>query len=504
MNIKDFSPLWDSWEIGEILGQGTYGTVYKLTKEEFGKEYYSAVKHISIPMNQQQTRELQFEGIVTKEEIAAYYERVMLKLCEEIKTCYELKGNSYIVSYEDHKIIPKEDSIGYDIFIKMELLTPLPIKLKERDMTSVETAKLGVDLCCALETLQQKRIIHRDIKPSNLFIGDNGNYKLGDFGVARELNKTLSGLSLKGTYRYMPPEVLKGESVNFTADIYSLGLVMYTLLNNNRPPFAPNPPQTVSYEDSERANSLRMQGKKLLPPANADPELANIILKACEYQPANRWKDAKTFRKHLEKYIESKENKNEEAVSYNYVENDQIVENQIPEQIENNQVVPKTRKRARLIKILLIILLLPIVLFAVFFAVLLINAEPIDMEYYEPEQPGVTVAQPLATQVTTTESPTVTTESVSKNPYEEAEKDGTEIPSSFFDEVVTGKILTEKADSFINFRRGPSKERNAFSKIKNGEEIEVIGYDDSDEAEIWLFVKYKDKFGWVSGKYVDY
>ena len=305
MSIQEFSAVWAPWKIGEVLGKGSYGTVYKITKEELGEKYVSALKHLSIPMDQHQKEELYAEGVVSPDRIAEYYRKIMFELREEIVTTYKVKGHTNIVSYEDHKIIPKKDGIGYDIFIKMEYLTSLSSLLARGAIYAKDVIKIGIDLCRALETLEQEKIIHRDIKPSNIFVNAKGDYKLGDFGVARQLNKTVSGLSVKGTYKYMPPEIFKSENVDFTVDTYSLGLVMYILLNNNRAPFVSTTSEMVSYEDAERANYRRMNGEKLPKPLNADAKLSSIILKACEYKPANRWKSARDFRFALEKYQQS-------------------------------------------------------------------------------------------------------------------------------------------------------------------------------------------------------
>ena len=102
-------------------------------------------------------------------------------------------------------IIEHEDDIGWDILIRMELLTPLVDLTSQSQMEENEVIKLGVDLCKALELCRMYDIIHRDIKPENIFIAANGDYKIGDFGVAKTIEKTKMGLSRKGTYMYMAP-----------------------------------------------------------------------------------------------------------------------------------------------------------------------------------------------------------------------------------------------------------------------------------------------------------
>lgn len=303
-NIRAFEPLWGEWRTIRVLGQGSYGKVYLAEKVELGKHYYSAIKYIGIPNDENQTKELYSEGLVTDDAtLNNYYEQVLHSLMAEISINYELKGNSNIVSYEEHKVIPRESEPGYDIFIKMELLTSLPDYISSQALTVADIVRLGCDMCTALTVLQQKKIIHRDIKPANIFIHSSGHFKLGDFGVARTMEKTVNSMSVKGTFAFMAPEVARGGEGDFRVDIYSLGLVLYRLLNGNRSPFLPPPPAVISYDDNNLAQRRRMQGEPLPAPAMADPSLAAIVLRACAYQPQDRYQDAKEMYEALQRYI---------------------------------------------------------------------------------------------------------------------------------------------------------------------------------------------------------
>ena len=88
---------------------------------------------------------------------------------------------------------------------------------------------MGLDLSKALGYCRKLHIIHRDVKPENIFVSRFGDFKLGDFGIARELERTMSGFSKKGTYSYMAPEMYKGEKYDSRVDIYSLGIVLIYL-----------------------------------------------------------------------------------------------------------------------------------------------------------------------------------------------------------------------------------------------------------------------------------
>lgn len=303
-DIRAFEPLWGEWRTIRVLGQGSYGRVYLAEKVELGKHYYSAIKYIGIPNDENQTKELYSEGLVSDDAtLNNYYEQVLRSLMAEISINYELKGNSNIVSYEEHKVIPRTPEPGYDIFIKMELLTSLPDYISSHTLTVADVVRIGCDICTALTVLQHEKIIHRDIKPANIFIHSSGHFKLGDFGVARTMEKTVNSMSVKGTFAFMAPEVARGGDGDFRVDIYSLGLVLYRLLNGNRSPFLPPPPAVISYDDNNLAQRRRMQGEPLPAPAMADDALSEIVLKACAYQPQNRYQSAKEMYQALQQYI---------------------------------------------------------------------------------------------------------------------------------------------------------------------------------------------------------
>ena len=290
------------WTIKECVGEGAFGKVYEIEREEFGHVYRSALKVIQIPQNSSELKSALNEGM-SMENAKEYFYGMVQKIVEEFSLMSKLKGNSNIVSYEDHYVEENKDGFGWTIYIRMELLTPLYQHIKEKKITVKDIIQLGIDICRALEICQRFNIIHRDIKPENMFISELGDYKLGDFGIARELEKTSSGLSKVGTKSYMAPEVFKGLEYNSTVDIYSLGIVMYRFLNRNRLPFMPPAPEVIKYSDKEKADTLRMSGQQMPNPCSADGRLAEIVLKACAYNPKDRYESAADMRKALEEIL---------------------------------------------------------------------------------------------------------------------------------------------------------------------------------------------------------
>lgn len=306
IDIHIFEPLWGAWKIDKLLGSGSYGSVYKAVRREYGQEYWAAIKHVSIPMSEAELQTVYDEGLASDECSARmYYEQLLDNLQEEIQFMCRLKGNTNIVAYEDHLTIPKQEMPGYDIFIRMELLRGLNDIIRTNQLTTAEVCRLGIDICKALELLEREGIVHRDIKPANILRNSMGNYKLGDFGVAKQLEHTHTIMSKKGTYTYMAPEVFKGETASARADIYSLGLVMHRLLNNNKAPFIPVDATHISHTQSEEALMRRMKGAVLPAPVMADAALAEIIGIACAYKPEERFQTAEAFRMALEGYYKN-------------------------------------------------------------------------------------------------------------------------------------------------------------------------------------------------------
>ena len=289
----------DGWNITRLLGEGSYGKVFEIERSEFGQTYRAALKVITVPQNSAEVRSVISEGMSVSQ-AEAYFHGIVEELMHEFSIMFKLKGTANIVSCEDLRVLEHPDGIGWDILIRMELLHPLLPYVYQHPMARRDIIRLGIDICKALELCQRYNIIHRDIKPENIFISDNGDYKLGDFGIARTIERTTSGLSKKGTYSYMAPEVYIGKKYGFSVDTYSLGLVLYRMLNKNRGPFLPQPPEAITYDNREQALARRMSGEPLPRPFYGEGRLGEIVLKACAFDPKDRYSSPQQLRQELE------------------------------------------------------------------------------------------------------------------------------------------------------------------------------------------------------------
>lgn len=291
MDYKIGTKVLDGWEIVSELGRGAYGEVFEIHKNDFGIIAKAALKVIRIPHSSSDVRAVMSEGM-DENSVTKYFEDVVQSIVKEIAIMAKLKSHPNIVSYENHKVIKKDGDIGWEILMQMELLTPLQEYQLKHVLVEEEVLRLAVELCDALSFCEKQGLIHRDIKPENIFVSDLGQFKLGDFGVARTAEKTMGGMSKKGTEGYMAPEVYLEKEYGPSVDIYSLGLVLYRLMNGNRLPFLPPAPRPISFSDREAAILKRMKGENMSFPANASEGFARIILKACAYRPKERYLSA--------------------------------------------------------------------------------------------------------------------------------------------------------------------------------------------------------------------
>ena len=283
---------WPGWETVRVIGRGSFGTVYEIQRDIFGDIEKAALKHIPIPSSEEEIANFQNAGM-DRERIIRNFRGQLNEIVKEYKLMRKLSDCPYVVNCDDLLYFERENGVGWDILMKMELLTPLTKVLRTRkEITEEEVIALGMDISRALLPCEKHNILHRDIKVQNIFVASDGRYKLGDFGIAKAKEKTGTDTARIGTYDYMAPEVYFGRHYDIRADIYSLGIVLYWMLNNRRMPFMPQTKELPRLQEREEARMRRLKGAELPMPVNGDPELNRIVLKCCAYQPEERYTTA--------------------------------------------------------------------------------------------------------------------------------------------------------------------------------------------------------------------
>ena len=250
--------VWPEWSIVEKIGEGSCGSVYKAVRQDLIGTTYAAVKVTKIPQDSNEVEALRAEGLES-EQTVAYYEGIVKEYSAEIRLMESVRGYTNIVAIDDYRIWQPEDEMAWYLLIRMELLTPLVRHVALNGIDEEGIIRLGTDICTALDVCSKQNIVHRDIKPENIFVNDSGYFKLGDFGVARNMEKATNGLSRKGTPNYMAPEVYQStlKEMDFPSasrvDIYSLGMVLYWLGNSSKLPFIPLDKQIATPDDRKEA-----------------------------------------------------------------------------------------------------------------------------------------------------------------------------------------------------------------------------------------------------------
>lgn len=202
----------EAYHIIDLIGEGSFGKVYKARRK--GAGHVVAMKFITKKgKNEKELRNLRSEiEILTK----LNHENIIL-LLDAFET-----PNEFVVVME---------------YAKGELFEVLE---DDKNLPEEEVQKIAKQLVRALHYLHSNRIIHRDMKPQNILIGRNGAIKLCDFGFARAMScNTMVLTSIKGTPLYMAPELVQEQPYNHTADLWSLGCILYELYYS-QPPFYTN------------------------------------------------------------------------------------------------------------------------------------------------------------------------------------------------------------------------------------------------------------------------
>ncbi|MEP6601407.1 MAG: protein kinase [Nitrospirota bacterium] len=218
-------------------------------------------------------------------------------------------------------------------YLVMEYVNGVPIDryCREQGLSIDERLSIFGKVCTAVEHAHRNLIVHRDLKPANILVTADGNPKLLDFGIAKLLraesfvledpHATHTGLRLM-TPEYASPEQVRGESITTVCDVYSLGILLYELLTDQRPyqftncliqevarvicEEVPQPPSTrikdsgATARESTGAVTTSRDERKLSRRLSGD--LDTIVLMALRKEPARRYQSVTDLRKDLERH----------------------------------------------------------------------------------------------------------------------------------------------------------------------------------------------------------
>lgn len=281
--LRGYAPLWGQWIPETRIYRNGNCCVYTLSGKSAEQGFSCVVKVVTVLGRE------------------AELEQSLADVRQEIAALERLRGCENVVTLYDDACFPLYDGdtlIGWDVLMRMEQLECVAELLREGESLSVsEVGTLARDIAAALAASHRAGLIHRDVKPANLYRTADGRFQLGDFSIVRRCRAGVLE-TMTGTAAYIAPEVARGEVYDGRADLYSLGIVLYQLLNHGQLPLMD---ENTPFSERETAVRRRWQGAKLPSPPEGDRRMKRIILRCCQAQPQKRFSSADALLQALER-----------------------------------------------------------------------------------------------------------------------------------------------------------------------------------------------------------
>ena len=298
MQIRSF---WPQWDLGEKAGGDSSGEYYRLYNREEGADPKEAMMLvIDIPQDPAETAGLRSAGL-DADGIRVYYDKKAREIVRNTGRFMHMRKGDTILPVRACDYEPHTDGPGMRIYVLMDRLAGL-----EPFMESVSedghadpwaVVCLAADLCGALEYCAENGMVHGGIRPSAVFVREDGTFMLGSFDLSgRHIAAGNEPFSINELSLYMAPEQASGAARNGQTDLYSAAMIIYRYFNHGRLPFYPLWPDPVSPADMMRAQTRRMQGTPVPGPDDTDPQMAEILKKACDPDPEKRYESAADLR----------------------------------------------------------------------------------------------------------------------------------------------------------------------------------------------------------------
>ncbi len=287
--IKLISPILDNYCIGDPISDKNGVRSCPAMKENEDDRYI--LKVVSIPASQTKLEALLLAGAYPSAEAAsAYFLEQAQSVIAELEALNSFTEQDGFVPVRQWQLQPMEEGeTGYDVYILTDYSRTLKRHFYKEPLTHLNAVNLGIDICAALTVCRNAGYLYADLKPTNILVTPDKRFKIGDLGFIKL--DSLAYASLPERYRsaYTAPEVADAFSaLSSNMDVYALGLVLYQAYNNGALPFNDDVAPAQVFEA----------------PAYADEEMAEIILKACDPDPANRWQDPTEMGQALVSYMQ--------------------------------------------------------------------------------------------------------------------------------------------------------------------------------------------------------
>ncbi|MFC9505169.1 serine/threonine-protein kinase [Streptomyces sp. NPDC057002] len=249
------------YRLGEVLGRGGMGTVWRAEDETLGRTV--AVKELRFPTNIDQEEK----------------RRLITRTLREAKAIARIRNNSAVTVFD----VVQEDDRPWIVMELVEGKSLAEVIREDGLLEPKRAAEVGLAVLDVLRSAHREGILHRDVKPSNVLISDDGRVVLTDFGIAQvegDPSITSTGM-LVGAPSYISPERARGHKPGPAADLWSLGGLLYASVEG-APPYD---------KGSAIATLTAVMTEPLEEPKNAGP-LTDVIHGLLTKDPAKRLDDA--------------------------------------------------------------------------------------------------------------------------------------------------------------------------------------------------------------------
>ena len=281
---KLISPLLDGFLMGDPISDHHGVRCCPAMRAETGEKYI--VKILSVPASQTQLEALLLAGAFQDRDSAAeYFKELSQGIVEEAVLLQRLSRLEGFLAYENWQVVPMEEGTGFEVYLLAPYRPTLDRLLRKNNMTHLGAVNLGLDLCAAMAVSRRSGYLYADLRPTNIYLTDDKEYRIGDLGFVSLASLAFASLPERCHSVYTAPEITDAYSaLNDTLDIYAAGLILYQAYNEGL---------------------LPESGAPLAAPKYADPEMAQIILKACATDPQERWQDPGQMGQALVSYLQA-------------------------------------------------------------------------------------------------------------------------------------------------------------------------------------------------------
>lgn len=277
--------LGGQFQILQKIGSGGMGSVYKAAQPEMNRMVAVKILH---------------PKLANRKDLVSRFRR-------------EARAMSHLTHPNTVKVLLYGELDDGSLYIVMEYLEGRNLNQsvrKEGPMATERAVPIMIQVCGALQEAHSQGIVHRDLKPENIFLSTNGGLrdfpKVLDFGLAKVTERELRPGSVMltqegmvfGTPEFMSPEQAQGKTLDARSDIYSLAVILYEMLTGKLPFEARTPMEYIQHHITKPPIHLDVR----VPGKSFPPGLGDVLAKALEKRPEDRYTTAADFAEALKPF----------------------------------------------------------------------------------------------------------------------------------------------------------------------------------------------------------